>query len=164
MVGDVNDFKDTPLRLDLEEYKIQKCILDQTVCRIMIDGKNTDNKYSLVEIFFPHNDEKEIPFHQHSKETVLIYVIEGNFIFKYGREVINGIAETVLKFEKNIPHSFRKIGEEPGRLLILYIPAGFEDFIKDIGKLYNGQKVISEEDQIMLHLLEKKYGGKFVFE
>jgi quercetin dioxygenase-like cupin family protein len=64
------------------------------------------DKYPLVEMLFPSKEEKEIPLHRHSKETVIISIIEGNFLFRYGKENIKGDKKMTFKFEKNIPHSY----------------------------------------------------------
>ncbi len=60
---------------------------------------------------------------------------------------------------------------------MIFRPAGFENFFRDLGhssgmlvtkekidenKQQNGK--MEEDDRVLLHLLEKKYGGKFVFE
>jgi hypothetical protein len=49
-------------------------------------------------------------------------------------------------------------------LLELFIPAGFENFFLDLGLDQNKMTQSGEEDQVLLHVLEKKYSGKFVFE
>jgi quercetin dioxygenase-like cupin family protein len=122
-------------------------------------------KYSLVEMLFPSKEEKEIPLHRHSKETVIISIIEGNFLFRYGEENIKGEKEMTFKFEKNIPHSYKKIGEDKGRLVLLFIPGGFENFFKDIGiSNRDDSKVLGEDERVLLHVLEKKYEGRFIFE
>jgi hypothetical protein len=46
----------------------------------------------------------------------------------------------------------------------MFIPGGFENFFTDLGLTNRKQQKSSNEDQVLLHLLEKKYGGKFVFE
>ena len=116
----------------------------------------------MLELHFSTEKENEIPLHLHSRETLVIYILEGNFSFKYGNEKIDGNQGTLLKFEKDIPHSYRKTGKTPGRLLVLFFPAGFENFFLDLG-LNQSKMESGEEDQVLLHVLEKKYGGKFVF-
>ncbi|GKS61229.1 hypothetical protein YTPLAS21_06870 [Candidatus Nitrosocosmicus sp.] len=78
--------------------------------------------------------------------------------------MIHAEKEKILILEKDIPHSYRKIGKERGTLLIMFIPGGFENFLTDLGLTNRKQQKSSKEDQVLLHLLEKKYGGKFVFE
>lgn len=148
--------------------------------KILITGEITNDKYSLIELSFPAGSEKEVALHKHSKEDVTICVIEGNFVFRYGdKEIKKGFGEddTPFRLEKNIPHSYKKVGEGKGILLMLFSPAGFENFFRDLGrssdrldteekidedKLQNGK--MEEDDRVLLHLLEKKYGGRFMFE
>ena len=35
----------------------------------------------------------------------------------------------VLKLEKNIEHSYKKVGDNMGKLLILFEPTGFENYL-----------------------------------
>jgi quercetin dioxygenase-like cupin family protein len=148
--------------------------------KILVTGDMTNNKYSLIELSFPAGPEKEIALHKHSKEDVTICVIEGDFVFRYGNQELKkgfGKDDTPFRLEKNIPHSYKKVGEQNGILLMIFKPAGFENFFRDLGqssgmsvteekidknKLQNGK--IKEDDRVLLHLLEKKYGGRFVFE
>ena len=43
------------------------------------------------------------------------------------------IKNTVLSFEKDKSHSYRKIGNNQGKLLVTYTPGGFENFFKELG-------------------------------
>ena len=132
--------------------------------KIVLSGEQTGGKYSLLEIQFLGEEDLEVPMHLHSKEKLIVYVMEGKFLFKQGKETIHAEKEKILILEKDIPHSYRKIGKEKGTLLIMFIPGGFENFFTDLGLTNRKQQKSSKEDQVLLHLLEKKYGGKFVFE
>ena len=148
--------------------------------KILVTGDMTDNKYSLTELSFPAGSKKEVALHKHSKEDVTVCVMEGNFVFRYGNKELKkgfGADDTPLRLEKNIAHSYKKIGDGRGVLLMLFRPAGFENFFRDLGRssgvLVTEEKIdenkqqygkIEEDDRVLLHLLEKKYGGKFVFE
>ena len=148
--------------------------------KILVTGDMTNNKYSLIELTFPAGLEQEVALHKHSKEDVTICVIEGKFVFRYGNQELKkgfGKDDTPFRLEKNIPHSYKKVGEEKGILLMIFRPAGFENFFRDLGRssgvLVTEEKIhenkqqdgkIEEDDRVLLHLLEKKYGGKFVFE
>ena len=146
-----------------DDRSFQQFDLDGIDFNIVLSGNKTGGKYSLLELHFSTEKENEVPLHLHSRETLVIYILEGNFSFKYGNEKIDGNQGTLLKFEKDIPHSYRKTGKTPGRLLILFFPAGFENFFLDLGLNQRKMKQSGEEDQVLLHVLEKKYGGKFVF-
>ncbi|MGD9672074.1 MAG: cupin domain-containing protein [Candidatus Nitrosocosmicus sp.] len=133
---------------------------------IHVSGIQTQGSYSIIEVIFPINEENEISLHKHSREDVLVYVLSGNFLFKNSTESIHGEKGTVIKFTKGIPHSYSKIGKESeGRLLIVYTPAGFESFFKEIESSHvYGRTDTVEYDPIMLQLLEKRYGWRLLFE
>ena len=138
-----------------DDKSFQQFDLDGIDFNIVLSGNKTGGKYSLLELHFSTEKENEVPLHLHSRETLVIYILEGNFSFKYGNEKIDGNQGTLLKFEKDIPHSYRKTGKTPGRLLILFFPAGFENFFLDLGLNQSKMKQSREEDQVLLHVLEK---------
>lgn len=141
----------------------QKYKLNEIIFTIILSGSDNDNKYSLVEMNFPPEKEKEIPLHKHEREDIIMYIIEGTFLIKYGDDEINGIPGMVLKFEKNIAHSYKKVGKKNGKLLMLYTPAGLENCFRDLHSSIKGdlQKLDDDDDRITLHLLEKNYGWTF---
>jgi quercetin dioxygenase-like cupin family protein len=127
--------------------------------RIILPGEHTEGKYSILEAYFPPGSETEVPPHLHSNETLIIYVMEGKFLFIYGKEAKEGSPGMLFKFEKGTVHSYKKIGQEYGNLLLIYVPAGFENFFRDLSKSHmENLKKFGMNDQIMVQLLEKNYG------
>src|ERR1051325_11542431 len=117
-----------------QDYKpIEQYTLNGIDYRIIISGNQTGNKFSVIEITFPAGEESEIPLHKHGNESLVMHVIEGNFSFRYGKETIEGNKDTVLKFEKDKSHSYRKIGKDQGKVLVTYTPAGLENFFRELG-------------------------------
>ena len=104
--------------------------LDGIIYKILVSGNQTENKYSIIEITFPPGEESEIPLHKHGNEALVMHVIEGNFSFRYGKEILEGNKDTVLRFEKDVNHSYKKIGKDQGKLLVTYTPGGFENFFQ----------------------------------
>ena len=149
-----------------KDYKpIEQYDLNGIIHKIIVSGNQTENKYSIIEITFPSGKESEIPLHKHGNETLIMHVIEGNFSFRYGKETLEGNKDTVLKFEKNVSHSYRKIGKDQGRLLVTYTPAGLEDFFRELGtsSIEDAKKSI-QFDPVIVHLLENNYNWRFIFE
>lgn len=140
--------------------------LDGITFKTIISGDKTGNEYSIIEILFPEGDnEKEIPLHIQSQEIVIVCVVHGDFEIVYGKQNIKGIEGTVLKLEKDIPRSFKKKGNSYGKLLVTYIPAGFENFFREIASCnIEDLKRNGIEDPILIQLLEKNYGAKVLFE
>jgi quercetin dioxygenase-like cupin family protein len=144
----------------------QKYKLDEIIYTIILNGEENNGKYSLIQMTFPYEMEKEIPLHKHTLEDIIIYVIEGSFIIRYGDENINGIPGMILKLEKNIEHSYKKIGPDKGKLLVLFTPSGFENYFRDLHStspsIKEDLKILDKnDDRIRLHLLEKTYGWIF---
>ena len=79
--------------------------------KIVLSGEQTGGKYSLLEIQLLGEEDLEVPMHSHSKEKLIVYVMEGKFLFKQGKEIIHAEKEKILILEKDIPHSYRKIGK-----------------------------------------------------
>lgn len=148
------------------ESLFPKCDLNGIIFKTIISGEITRDEYSILEILFPDGDtENEIPLHIQSKEIVIVYVIKGNFEIRYGQQDIEGNEGMVLKLEKNISRSFKKKGNKEGKLLIIYIPAGFENFFKDVASSnIENFKNAGIDDPIMIQLLEKNYGARVLFD
>lgn len=108
MVMNVNNSKALSHDSKDDDRSFQQYDLDGLDFRIVLSGNKTGGKYSLLEILFSAEKENEIPLHLHSRETLIIYILEGNFSFRYGNEKIVGNQVAVLKFEKDIPHSYKK--------------------------------------------------------
>ena len=104
-------------------------------------------------------------------EFVLMYVMEGSFLIQYKNELINEVKGMVLKLEKCVEHLYKKVGNEIGKLLITYTPAGIENYFRELDSLLktmtsssiadNLQILNKEDDRIILHNLEKNYGWTF---
>ncbi len=94
-----------------------------------------------------------------------MHVIEGNFLFRCGKETLKGNKSTVLSSEKDKNHSYRKIGNDQGKLLVTYAPGGFENFFRELGlsKIDDNRKSI-EFDPTKVHLLESNYNWRFIFD
>ena len=102
-------------------------------CKIILSGEQTGGRYSLIEIHFLGSEDLEVPLHLHNREKLIVYVMEGRFLFKYGKDIIHVQKGKILILEKAIPHTYKKIGNDKGKLLIMFIPSGFENFFGDIG-------------------------------
>jgi quercetin dioxygenase-like cupin family protein len=141
----------------------QKYNLNEIIYTVILRGIDNDNEYSLVEMIFPPDKEKEIPLHKHERENIIMYILEGTFLIKYGDEEINGVSGMVLKFEKNIAHSYKKVGTKVGKLLMLYAPGGLENYFSDLNSssIKGDLQILYDDDRVTLHLLEKNYGWTF---
>ena len=111
-----------------------------------------------------------MPPHKHSNENIVFYVVKGNFLFEYGDKIIKADPGMFLNLKSNIFHSYKKIGVEEGKLIMIISPAGFENYFKEVGIPFkddyntNTPDIKTDDDRITLHIGEAKYGLKFVGE
>jgi quercetin dioxygenase-like cupin family protein len=104
-------------------------------------GAETDGQYAVVGVSSP--PESGPPLHSHSKETEGFYVIDGEFSIQYGADKIMTKPGAFLHSKKGIPHTFKNIGNSTGRLLLQYMPAGFENFFAELGILIDNEETFS---------------------
>ena len=71
--------------------------------------------------------------HIHSREDEVFYVIDGQFDLQYGENSIRATNGFHLFMKRGIPHSFKNIGNNEGKILIMFIPAGCEKLYEELG-------------------------------
>jgi len=74
------------------------------------------------------------PYHTHRLEDEAWYILEGQVAFVCdGKWTLAGPGTFVFG-PRNIPHGFRVEGDTPVRMLLLYAPGGFEQFVLEMSK------------------------------
>jgi mannose-6-phosphate isomerase-like protein (cupin superfamily) len=63
------------------------------------------------------------PYHVHAREDEVFHVLEGRYRFWRGRESFEGGPGTVVYLPRRVPHTFRNIGDTPGRMFVVVAPA-----------------------------------------
>lgn len=103
-----------------------------SLARIHLDGGQTGGAYCLVETWGAPGDMP--PLHVHRREDEAFYVLEGRLRLFVGDEVVDvGPGECALA-PRDVPHVYRVESEEPARWLVLCTPAGFDDFVREVGE------------------------------
>src|SRR4051812_18324136 len=122
---------------------------------IRIHGRDTGGVVSVVESHDVPGGGP--PPHIHSREDETFQVLEGEYEFTVaGKRLIASKGATIFA-PRGIPHTYRYLGQSPGRLMCIITPAGFEGFFEEIGVLN------PPEQQDIPRVLEigKKYGLEF---
>jgi mannose-6-phosphate isomerase-like protein (cupin superfamily) len=100
---------------------------------LLLTAEDTGGVYSVYEVTCPPG--LGSPPHVHLKDDESFYVIEGMFEFRRGDEILTAGPGTLLALPRQVPHYFRCIGTEPGRLLGIGTPAGHERFFVEASAL-----------------------------
>ena len=70
------------------------------------------------------------PRHVHSREDECLYVVEGTISVECGDEMWEAGSGAFVFLPRGVPHAWDVVGER-ARVLILTLPAGFEDFMHE---------------------------------
>lgn len=97
---------------------------------VLLSGEDTGGAFSLLFYTAPPNGGP--PRHVHHREEETFYVLEGEFEFLRGDTLVKAGPGTVVYAVRDVPHTFRNIGDMEGRLLIQISPAGFEKFFEQV--------------------------------
>lgn len=79
------------------------------------------------------------PLHIHHECAELLYVLEGDYTFKFGEEEVQAVSGTLVFVPKGLPHTYVNSGVRPARLLFWCAPAaGMAAYIGALGNLPAG--------------------------
>ena len=98
------------------------------LARIKATAEQTDGHLTLVELDFPPH--APVPLHVHHQEDEGFYVLDGSATFQVGDETVEAGPGTFLYGPRDVPHGFQA-GPDGIRLLYLFLPGGFEGFIRE---------------------------------
>jgi len=119
---------------------------------IRIHGRDTGGVVSIVESHDVPGGGP--PPHIHRREDETFQILEGDYEFTVaGKSCIAGKGATIFA-PRGIPHTYRYLGQTPGRLMCVIAPAGFEGFFEDIGALSSQQ----QQDIPRVVEIARKYG------
>jgi len=72
------------------------------------------------------------PLHMHADASEVIYFLDGRFRVKIGDTVRDASSGAFAFFPKGVPHTWQNVGDAPGHLLVMFMPAapGMERFFE----------------------------------
>jgi len=100
-----------------------------------IDGAHTGDNFSVVH----HPLAPRVlaaPLHRHTREDEYSYVITGTLGALLGDEVVTAGPGTWVFKPRNQWHTFWNAGDTPCEIIEIISPAGFEDFFRDLAKVW----------------------------
>jgi quercetin dioxygenase-like cupin family protein len=96
-------------------------------------GDDSGGAYEFFEHLVPPGGGP--PFHCHQHESEGFYVAQGQFHFQLGDKSFCGSAGQFFVFPKGIPHLYRNVDKDWGRLFCIVTPAGQDKFFNEIGQI-----------------------------
>lgn len=71
-------------------------------------------------------------WHTHTRETEVFRVIGGRYRFWCGDAVVEAAPGATITLPPYVPHCWRNISDEPGRMLAIVTPGGFEQLFIEL--------------------------------
>jgi quercetin dioxygenase-like cupin family protein len=75
------------------------------------------------------------PLHIHTREEETIYVVSGDFRWQVADEVSAAPPGSFAFIPRGVAHTWQNIGDEPGSILVTFMPAGMEAFFKRLSRM-----------------------------
>ncbi len=91
-------------------------------------ASETDNRYAVVELYATKAG--EAPWHVHHREDEAFYIIEGEITVYVGEQVTKGKPGDFIFAPKGKPHMYTVDSPGYARMLMIFSPPGFENFVR----------------------------------
>jgi quercetin dioxygenase-like cupin family protein len=110
--------------------------------------EETQGAYAVLEQTVPAGQGP--PLHVHRHETEIFYILEGKFELRVGDQTLTVLPGAIATCPRDIPHTFRNIGDAPGKLLLTIIPGRFGNYFIEVD-------TIPHDDHAAIKALTAKY-------
>lgn len=87
-----------------------------------VSAKDTDGDLYVFES--TRAEEGGPALHYHYDQDEMWYVLEGEFLIKVGDKTYEAKVGDTVFGPRKVPHCFAKVGKAPGKLLMIFQPAG----------------------------------------
>ncbi len=119
-------------------------------------SEDTDGVYSLFEMIIQPGEGP--PMHVHGREDESFYVLDGAFDVQIGDQSFTATRGWFGLGQRDVPHSFKAVGPNPGKMLMIATPAGFERFFDELAEL----TAVPPFDFDRVRALFEKYGMQII--
>ncbi len=94
-----------------------------------LTGAETGGQYTMFTAITPPGGGP--PPHMHANEDELFLVLEGKVAFWKDHEWIEAGPGASAFMPRQVPHTFKNIGDTPLKMLVQTVPSGFENFFAE---------------------------------
>ena len=112
-------------------------------------GVDTGEAFGVIEQVIPPGVGPRQHIHHIADE--LFYILSGTFTFQIGDLHASGGTGTVAFAPHGVAHTWMNTGDEPGRMLFVFSPAGFEQYLVRRSELLDGARMVDTLDAVAAH-------------
>src|SRR5262249_50786623 len=107
--------------------KANRFYFDVGIGSVCLSGADTGGAYCVLEVSAAPG--VRVPRHTHTREDESYYVLSGELEIVVGDENFLLKAGDQLIAPRDIPHQIRNSGDTENNFLLMFSPAGFEEFV-----------------------------------
>ena len=127
---------------------------------IKVGAEDTGGRFTLVEVEFGPGAGP--PPHVHRNEDEAFYVLEGQVDVLDGDRRFTTGPGSFVYMPKGTHHAFKNTGDDFAKILLMFVPAGFEGYMKEFGTPWSPDSIPPESDMATAVKLAEKYGMTFI--
>ena len=75
------------------------------------------------------------PLHVHHKQEETIHILKGQYKVRIGDEIFYCKEGDFAYLPSKVPHTFFNLTDEPGEIIVVYVPGGGHKFYEEFGPL-----------------------------
>ena len=110
--------------------------LGRGIGHVFFKVSTEDSHGRLLVVEMTHHTKGGPGRHFHYEQDEWFYVVEGEYVFEVGQELIRLKPGDSLYGPRKVPHVWTFAGDQPGRILFIFTPAGqMEAFFREPGKV-----------------------------
>jgi quercetin dioxygenase-like cupin family protein len=96
-------------------------------------AEDTGGAYEMFETHTP--PQGGVPLHVHTREDETVYVLQGEFQFQVGTEMVQASAGMLVCLPRQVCHSFRNVGSDQGKVLFTISPPTLLRMFEELSRL-----------------------------
>jgi quercetin dioxygenase-like cupin family protein len=123
---------------------------------VLARGADTGDSWSLLEYVSPAGGAAPPP-HWHKVARESFYVLEGTLQFQLDERTVEAPTGTLVVVPPRTVHAWRNTGPTAARFLVMFSPAGFEDYFQELFAWVNSEPSWPPQDMGRMAALNAKY-------
>ena len=108
-------------------------LISRSRLTVAASSDDTGTAFGVIEVVVPPGDGPGLHIHHVADE--LFYVLRGEFTFQIGDVRASAGVGAVAFAPHGTAHTWMSSGSEPGRMLFVFSPAGFEQFLVEMSRV-----------------------------
>ncbi len=104
------------------------------------------------------------PLHIHHREDEAFVILEGEFVFRGTDGELEAGPGAFVYVPRGTPHTFKNVGAEPGKMVVVTVPAGIESFFLGAGQPATDRERPPAPDVDRIMELASRYGTEVIEE